>query len=86
MVVTGVTEGLRDVSIDFCACWYSQPSVNGHIVRRCVQIGAVSVHTFECRSWHMIPLVENILYLTFLVCLAVTDEIAGANGFELRRL
>ena len=27
----------------------------------------------------MTPLVENILYLTFLVCLSVTDEIACAN-------
>ena len=72
MVVTGVTEGPREVSIYFCVCQYSQPSVNEHTVRRCVQIGAVSVLTFECRSWHMIPLVENILYLTFLDCLALS--------------
>ena len=70
MVVTGVTERSREVSIDFCVCRYGQPSVNEHIVRRCVQIGAVSVLTFECRPWHMILLIENILYVTCLVCLA----------------
>ena len=72
MVVTGVTEGSREVSTDFCVCRYSQPSVNENTARRCMQIGTVSVLTFECRPWHMIPLVENILYLTFLVCLALS--------------
>ena len=72
MVVTGVTERSREVSIDFCVCRYSQPSVNEHIVRRCVQIGAVSVLTFECRPWHMIPLAENILCVTCLDCFALS--------------